>query len=103
MQTDERPADTVICCAVDITEEKLLEQALDEKDRIHRSLLKDFRLSTDLWESTFNSIPDPLSVQDADYTLLRVNKAYADFVRSKPEDLIGKMLFPHPRYVRSVE
>ena len=42
------------------------------------------------WQATFDSISDLVSIQDNDFKLVRVNKAYADTMKSKPEDLIGK-------------
>jgi PAS domain S-box-containing protein len=54
------------------------------------ALMKELRVSMDLWESTFNSLPDFISVQDADSTLLKVNKAYADFLQTKTKSLLGK-------------
>jgi len=93
VQVPNGPMDTVICCSVDITEEKQLEHALDEQNRIHLSLLKELRSSTELWKSTFNSLPDFISIQDADYTLINVNKAYADFLKTKADVLIGKKCY----------
>ncbi len=42
------------------------------------------------WRETFDSITDMVSIQDKDCRLLRVNKAYADAVGKKPEELIGQ-------------
>jgi diguanylate cyclase (GGDEF)-like protein/PAS domain S-box-containing protein len=44
----------------------------------------------DEWQATFDSISDLISIQDADFKLVRVNKAFADTFGMKPEDLIGK-------------
>lgn len=42
------------------------------------------------WQATFDAITDLVSVQDKESRLVRVNKAYADILKTKPEDLIGK-------------
>ncbi len=42
------------------------------------------------WQITFDSISDMASIQDRDCRLVRVNKAYADAVGMKPEELNGK-------------
>jgi PAS domain S-box-containing protein len=42
------------------------------------------------WQVTFDSIADPISIHSSDYRLTRVNKAYADSFKMKPEELIGR-------------
>lgn len=41
-------------------------------------------------ETTFNSITDLVSIQDKDFKLVKVNKAYADLFNVRPKELIGK-------------
>jgi len=43
------------------------------------------------WEATFNSITDFVSIQDVNSRLVKVNKAYADLFKMKPEALIGRI------------
>lgn len=45
------------------------------------------------WEVTFDSISDLISIHDRDSKLLRVNKAYADFFKVKPEEITGKYCY----------
>ena len=45
------------------------------------------------WEMSFNAITDLISVQDRDFKIIRVNKAYADAFKMKPEELIGKTCY----------
>lgn len=45
------------------------------------------------WAITFDSITDPVSIQDRDFKLVRVNKAYAKVMNANPEDLIGKFCY----------
>ncbi len=42
------------------------------------------------WRTTFDSITDLVSICGKDFRLIRVNKAFADVVKMKPEELIGK-------------
>ena len=42
------------------------------------------------WQTTFDSINDMVSIQDRDYKLIRLNKAYADAVGMKMQDIIGR-------------
>ena len=44
----------------------------------------------DEWQTTFDSIIDMVSIQDKDFKIVRVNKAYADAVGMKMEDVVGK-------------
>ena len=45
------------------------------------------------WQTTFDSIADMVSIQDKDFKLVRVNKAYADSVGMRQEELKGKDCF----------
>ena len=63
----------------DITERKIAE------DKI--------RLEAEQWQTTFDAITDLVSIQDKDHKLVRVNKAYADTFKMKPEELIGRSCF----------
>ncbi|MDD5094655.1 MAG: PAS domain S-box protein [Dehalococcoidia bacterium] len=43
------------------------------------------------WSATFDSITDLISVQDKDFRLVRVNKAYAEAFKTSPGELVGKV------------
>jgi len=45
------------------------------------------------WRSTFNAIPDFVSVHDLDRRLVRVNKALADHFGMRAEELVGKKCY----------
>jgi len=45
------------------------------------------------WTITFDSITDLVSIHDKDFKLVRVNKAFADVFKMKPEELIGKYCY----------
>jgi PAS domain S-box-containing protein len=41
------------------------------------------------WERTFNAVPDLIAILDNEYRIVRVNKAMADRLGAKPEELVG--------------
>lgn len=45
------------------------------------------------WSNTFDTISDFVSVHDKNMKLVRVNKALADFLGEKPENLIGRYCY----------
>ena len=49
--------------------------------------------AADKWQTTFDSITDLVSVQDKDFKLVQVNKAYADAFNMRPEELVGKRCY----------
>ena len=60
-----------------------------ERKRIEEQL----ELAVKEWERTFNSIADFIFIQDKDYHILRVNNAFAQVMKIKPEDIIGKKCY----------
>lgn len=64
---------------IDITERKQAE------DKI--------RQTAEQWSKTFDAIADFLFIQDREFNLVKVNKAFADALKLKPEELIGKKCY----------
>jgi len=60
-----------------------------ERKRVEEKL----RQTAEEWRKTFDSITDLVSLQDKDFKLVRVNRAYADTFKMKPEELIGKTCY----------
>jgi len=52
--------------------------------------IHDITEAAEEWRKTFDSITDLVSIHDKDFKLVRVNRAVANLVGKKPEDLIGK-------------
>ena len=48
------------------------------------------RHAAEEWRATFDSITDLVSIHDKDFRLMRVNKAFADAFKMKPQEVIGK-------------
>jgi len=63
----------------DITERKQMEEEM--------------RRATEEWRTTFDSITDLVFINDKNFRLLRVNKAFADAFKMKPMELIGKTCY----------
>ncbi len=45
------------------------------------------------WRATFDSISSMISIHDNNYRIIRVNKAFADYFKEKPKNLIGKYCY----------
>ena len=72
---------------------KKINEALREKvsqcERTEKSLEK----ATLEWERTFDAIKDLIFIQDADFTILKANKAFLDAMGLRSEDVIGKKCY----------
>jgi PAS domain S-box-containing protein len=45
------------------------------------------------WDTTFNAVNDMIFIRDSDYTVIRANQAFADFLHLTPEQCIGKKCY----------
>jgi PAS domain S-box-containing protein len=45
------------------------------------------------WETTFNSISDMVFIQDNEFSILRANHSFADFLHMKTEECLGKKCY----------
>ncbi len=63
----------------DITERKKAEDAIKQ--------------AAEEWRTTFDSIADLVSIHDKDFRLVRVNKAFADALKMKPKEVVGKTCY----------
>jgi len=48
---------------------------------------------TEDWSKTFDAISDLVFIQDKDFTITKANKAFAEAVKSKLEDVVGKKCY----------
>ena len=49
--------------------------------------------SAEIWEEALNAIPEPVSIHDRDFRIVKVNKAFLDTIGLPSEQIIGKMCF----------
>lgn len=45
------------------------------------------------WDTTFNAITDMIFIRDTDFTIVRANRAFAEFLHLTPEQCIGKKCY----------
>ncbi len=64
-----------------------------------RDITASKRLETELkraltdWDRTFDSMPDMVFIQDMDFRIMKCNKAFADAVKMRPEEIIGRKCY----------
>jgi PAS domain S-box-containing protein len=63
----------------DITKQRIAEEKLERA-------LKE-------WQTTFNLTTDMISILDNDFNIIKINKAFANFLKKDPEKLIGQKCF----------
>lgn len=73
-----------VTASVDILNELVAGQKLAENK------LKE---AAENWQTTFDSILDPIAIQDKDFRLVRVNKAYSELTNTSTEKIIGRHCF----------
>jgi PAS domain S-box-containing protein len=80
------------CAIVSLARKKRgLELTLSElRGKDDTELTNKIRLSKQQLETTFDAITDFICAIDADYTVVRVNKSYADFVKLDIRRIIGR-------------
>jgi PAS domain S-box-containing protein len=68
--------------------------ASTERDVTERKKKNDQLLAaTEEWRTTFDSISDMVSIHGINWEIIRVNKAFADIFKLKPQDVIGKKCY----------
>jgi two-component system, sensor histidine kinase and response regulator len=57
----------------------------------YRDLVLRFREASAMWETTFDSLSDlMISIHDREQKIVKINKAFAEFVNKPPEEIIGR-------------
>ncbi len=64
----------------------------DTLDRLDDSQ-KALKHAAEEWRITFDSITDPISIQDNNHRIIRVNKAFAKAFGMEPKDIIGRKCY----------
>ncbi len=54
---------------------------------------KKIKITTEEWGKTFDSITDLIFMQDEDFTITKVNRALAEALKLRPEEIVGKKCY----------
>jgi len=74
---------------VDIVEEKRTKTPL-KSFSCNDSCIK---ITNNMWEQTFDALPDFVTIIDQDHRITNMNKTFADRLNGNPEDFIGKTCY----------
>ncbi|NOY52437.1 MAG: PAS domain-containing protein [Deltaproteobacteria bacterium] len=69
----------------------ILESFRDITER--KEMETDLERAASEWRETFDAIPDFVSIQDPSCRIVRVNKALADFLGERPEEIVGRYCY----------
>jgi PAS domain S-box-containing protein len=59
----------------------------------HQKITPELKEQLENWDRTFNAIADLIFIQDKDNTIIKVNQAFADVFKARPEDLEGQKCY----------
>jgi PAS domain S-box-containing protein len=62
---------------------------ITERKRVQRGMEQ----AAKEWRATFDAIPDMISIHDKDFKITRVNMAFANTVKMKPQEVIGQTCY----------
>ncbi len=62
---------------------------ITERKRVQRGMEQ----AAKEWRTTFDAIPDMISIHDKDFRITRVNMAFANMVNLKPQEVIGRTCY----------
>lgn len=66
-----------------------LHQEIERRQGVERQL----REANELWQTTFDSMPDFISIHDRDYRIVKTNKALNGLLDRQPTDIVGQKCF----------
>lgn len=67
----------------------VIERSLEERKSYEKELLH----ARDMWECTFDALPDSIAILDLNYNIVNINKAMADNLQLPKQDCIGKKCY----------
>ena len=76
--------------AASAIENRSLIEHLEKKNRESAQQLKVISRSQKEWQETFDSITDLVTIHDADHTIVRANKAFAQCYNTTPQAVVGR-------------
>ncbi len=84
----------------DKTKEQRINELVEMRGRMAslKALETEHKQAEEEWRATFDCITELVSIQDRDFRLVRVNKAFADALKKKPEELVGRHCYEVVHY-----
>jgi PAS domain S-box-containing protein len=82
-----------ISVAAEEIAEIFMRKRSDEEIILRKKAEEKIRQTAEEWNRTFDAIADFLFIQDKELKFIKVNKAFADALKVKPEELIGKKCY----------
>jgi PAS domain S-box-containing protein len=70
-----------------------LEARVEERTAQLEEVFKKMQKAKKQWERTFDAVPDQIMLLDADFNIVRINKAAAEALGKDPSDLIGRKCY----------
>ncbi|MFC1592586.1 PAS domain S-box protein [Candidatus Omnitrophota bacterium] len=70
-------------------ESEMLKQSIAERKEVQGKIIH----AAQEWRTTFDSITQMISIQDRNYNIVRVNRAFSNLFKMKPQDVIGKKCY----------
>jgi len=83
---------TVLLTRMELSGEKLLQATVRDITAKKEADDKIYRASEE-WRRTFDSISDMVFIQDKDFNIVKMNKAFADALKMKREDIVGRKCY----------
>jgi len=66
-----------------------LSQEVERRQEVERQL----REANELWQTTFDSMPDFISIHDREYRIVKTNKALSNLLERQQTDIVGQKCF----------
>ena len=83
---------TVLLTLMKLKDKELL-QATVRDITVFKDIEVKVRQAAEEWQRTFDSISDLVFVQDTNFIILKANKAFAEAIKMKPADIVGKKCY----------
>ncbi len=83
---------TVLLTKMKLKDSELLQATVRDITEVKKAQDK-IRKAAEEWQMTFDSISELVFIEDVDYTIVKVNKAFCSAIKLEPEEIIGKKCY----------
>lgn len=66
---------------------------MQDQEKSKEQLIEELRVANEDWNRIFDAISDLVFVMDKDNNIIKVNKSFAQALKARPEDLIGRKCY----------